>query len=154
MLVFQFAVSNSKPQSGISMTKPRPLLCALLIILFLMAASAVNFYADEIDAQPVEAQQIQPTEQALTMQATAFNAYGHDANGIDYGPGYVIISDKSEIPLYSLLEIDQYGEGQALAVSAELAKDEIQLWYNAPSKVGMFGRQTVKVITKGVGDKL
>jgi 3D (Asp-Asp-Asp) domain-containing protein len=124
--------------------------------MFLMAASAVYFYADEIDAQSVEIKQEMPApaEQIIVCRAEAFNAYGHDANGVDYGPGYVIISDKSEIPLYSLLDIDQYGEGQAVASSAELTKDEIRLWYNAPSKVPMFGRQTVKVITKGVGDKL
>lgn len=137
------------------MTKPRPLLCAFLIIMFLMAASAVYFYADEIDAQPVEVQQETPAsaEHIITCQAEAFNAYGHDANGVDYGPGYVIISDQSEIPLYSLLEIDQYGEGQAIGISSELAKDEIRLWYNAPSKVPMFGRQTVQVTVKGEGDK-
>ena len=104
------------------MTKPQPLLCALLIVMFLMAASAVYYYADEIDAQPVEIEQETPApaEQIIICRAEAFNVYGHDANGVDYGPGYVIISDQSDIPLYSLLEIDQYGEGQVLAVSAEL----------------------------------
>lgn len=123
--------------------------------MFLMAASVVYYYADEIDAQPVEAQQETPAsaEQIIICQAEAFNAYGHDANGVDYGPGYVIISDQSDIPLYSLLEIDQYGEGQAVSSSAELAKDEIRLWYNAPSKVPMFGRQTVQVKVKEEGDK-
>lgn len=120
-----------------------------------MAASAVYFYADEIDAQPVEIKQETPApaEQIIICRAEAFNVYGHDANGIDYGPGYVIISDKSEIPLYSLLEIDQYGEGQAIGISDELDTDEIRLWYNAPSKVPMFGRQTVQVKTKERGDR-
>lgn len=123
--------------------------------MFLIAASAVYFYADEIDAQPVEIKQEMPApaEQIIICRAEAFNVYGHDANGIDYGPGYVIISDKSEIPLYSLLEIDQYGEGQAIGISSELDKDEIRLWYNAPSKVPMFGRQTVQVKIKEKGDR-
>ena len=131
------------------MTRPRPLLCALLIILFLIAACAVIFYADEIDAQPAE---VPPPEFELTMQATAFCEYGWDNDGLDYGPGYCIISDKSEIPLYSLLEIDQYGQAQAVASSAELAPNEIRLWYNAPSKVEMFGRQTVQVKVYEKGD--
>ena len=132
------------------MTKPRPLLCALLTIIFFMAASAVIFYAKNTDSKPAKV--VPPPEFELTMTATAFCEYGFDSDGIDYGPGYCIISDKSEIPLYSLLEIDQYGQAQAVASSAELAPNEIRLWYNAPSKVEMFGRQTVQVKVFEKGD--
>jgi len=125
------------------------------MIFFFMTAYAVIFYAKSADGEHKEANQIivsQP-EFELTMTAPAFCEYGWDDNGIDYGPGYCIISNQSEIPLYSLLVIDQYGEGQALAESAELAPDEIQVWYNAESKIPMFGRQEVKVKIEGVGDR-
>lgn len=137
------------------MNKPRPLLCGFILIIMLLAALTVNFYAPVIDGEPeVKAEQetaAEPTNPILTMQAEAFSTYGWDTNGIDYGPGYAIISTESEIPLCSLLVIDQYGEAQAIATSDELAPDEIKLWYNAPSKVPMFGRQTVqvKIVEKG-----
>jgi len=91
--------------------------------------------------------------QIVKVRATAFCQYGYDSNGIDYGPGYVIISSQSEIPLYSLLDIDIYGEAQAIGVSDELAKDEIELWYNAPSKIPMFGEQEAYVRVLEKGDK-
>lgn len=138
------------------MTSPRPLLCGIIIIALLLTAYAVIFYADEIDGKPIqEVSQtiVAPPEFELTMQATAFNTYGYDKDGIDYGPGYCIVSSKGDIPLYSLLEIDQYGEAQAVAQSDKLAPDEIELWYNAPSKVPMFGSQEVKVKITGEGDR-
>lgn len=137
------------------MNKPRPLLCGFILIIMLLAALTVNFYAPVIDGElkTAAAKPEQPEqEQTLTMQAEAFSTYGWDADGIDYGPGYAIISTESEIPLYSLLVIDQYGEAQAIAASGELAPDEIKLWYNAPSKVAMFGRQTVQVKIMEKGD--
>ena len=98
-------------------------------------------------SNPPEPQQVQ----IIKVKATAFNLYGHDANGIDYGPGYVIISGQSEIPLYSLLDIDLYGPCQAVATSDELAKDEVKLWYKSPSDVRLFGTQDayVRVLEKG-----
>jgi 3D (Asp-Asp-Asp) domain-containing protein len=132
------------------MTKSRPLLCGLIIITLLLAAYAVIFYARSGDAETMP--KSIPAGKTLTMQATAFCEYGWDKDGLDYGPGYCIVSSKGEIPPYSLLEINQYGEAQAVAVSDELTPDEIQLWYNAPSDVPMFGQQEVKVKIKGKGD--
>jgi len=130
----------------------------LILILLIITAYFVLANAEKMDETALKADlevtvSLPEPCETRTLQATAFNAYGWDENGIDYGPGYVIISDKSDIPLYSLLEIDQYGEGQAVASSAELDTDEIRLWYNAPSKVPMFGRQTVQVKVKEEGDK-
>jgi 3D (Asp-Asp-Asp) domain-containing protein len=120
--------------------------CIAIMLLF----SLVAFLG--VTSPPVTGQTKQ-SEQTVTMQATAFNAYGWDENGIDYGPGYCIISGGSDIPLCSLLEIDQYGECQVIATSDTLKADEIQLWYNAPSKVKLFGQQEVQVKIKGEGDK-
>jgi len=102
-------------------------------MLTMTAITLIN--ADKIDS-------IVPEPQIIKLTATAFNIYGHDEMNIDYGPGYCIISSQSAIPLYSLMDVDIYGECQALAVSPYLAKDEILLWYNAPSKIAMFGTQT------------
>jgi len=118
----------------------------MLAILF-----QVLICADKIDSESPAKPPIPQQVQIIKVQATAFNEYGYDANGIDYGPGYVVISSQSEIPLYSLLDIDVYGEAQAIGVSDKLAKDEVKLWYNAPSKIPMFGEQTayVRVLEKG-----
>ncbi len=141
------------------MPMPNPNLKAYIIVLLLLllAGFGVLYYAAHISSEPSspvpeQVEQVELTEQVLTMQASAFNAYGVDGNGIDYGPGYCIISSHSDIPLYSLLEIDQYGEGQVTAQNQSLAKNEILLWYNAPSKVELFGQQTVKVKVLGKGD--
>ena len=125
----------------------------LILILLIITAYFVLANADKIDCIIPETEtEPQQSEQILTLQATAFNAYGWDTNGIDYGPGYCIVSSESDIPLYSLLEIDQYGEGQVIATSDTLKANEIQVWYNAPSKVGVFGTQTVQVKILGKGD--
>jgi len=124
---------------------------AYMFMLALLTAWAVIFYVSNLDDRPVPAI-AQQSKQILTMQAMAFCSYGWDANGIDYGPGYVVVSSYSDIPLYSLLEIDQYGEGQVISVSEGLATNEILVWYNAPSKIEMFGRQTVKVKVMEKGD--
>ena len=125
----------------------------LILILLIITAYFVLANADKIDCIIPETEtEPQQSEQILTLQATAFNAYGWDENGIDYGPGYCIVSSYSDIPLYSLLEIDQYGEGQVIATSDTLKANEIQVWYNAPSKVGVFGTQTVQVKILGKGD--
>lgn len=140
---------------GTLIKKTRPYLYGAIVLLVFLITIAVNFYARSINAKPVLESKpiaIKQAETILTMQATAFCTYGWDKNKIDYGPGYCIVSSKGKIPLYSLLEIDPYGEGQAMAVSDKLAPDEIQVWYNAPSKVPMFGRQEVKVKVKGKGD--
>lgn len=137
------------------LNKTRPYLYGAIVLLVLLTTVAVIFYARSINTKPVLGYKPLVAEQAettLTMQATAFCTYGWDMNKIDYGPGYCIVSSKGEIPLYSLLEIEPYGEGQAIAISDKLAPDEIQVWYNAPSKVPMFGRQEVKVKVKGKGD--
>jgi 3D (Asp-Asp-Asp) domain-containing protein len=118
-----------------------------LIMLTLLAITLLN--ADKIDSKPAP----EPQPQPIKVTATAFCQYGQDETGIDFGPGYCIISDQSEIPLYSLLDIDIYGECQAVAKSDKLAKDEVKLWYNAPSKVPMFGTQTAYVRIIGEGDK-
>ena len=130
----------------------------LILILLAITAYFVITNADKLDEAALKADlevtvSLPEPCETVTMQATAFNAYGWDENGIDYGPGYCIVSSESEIPLYSLLEIDQYGEGQAIATSDTLKANEIQVWYNAPSKVNMFGTQTVQVKIKGEGDK-
>jgi 3D (Asp-Asp-Asp) domain-containing protein len=121
---------------------------AFILLIMLALLTIVLFNADKIDGEPPPIEQ-----QVITCQATAFNAYGTDSNGIDYGPGYVIVSSYSDIPLYSLLEIDQYGEGQVMSKSVGLEKHEIMVWYNAPSKIDMFGRQTVQVRVLGDGDR-
>ena len=130
----------------------------LILILLIVAAYFVLANAEKIDETALKADleatvSLPEPCETRTMQATAFNAYGWDGNGIDYGPGYCIVSSESDIPLYSLLEIDQYGEGQVIATSDTLKANEIQVWYNAPSKVGVFGTQTVQVKIKGEGDK-
>ena len=138
-----------------AMNKSRPYLYGAILFLVFLTTVAVIFYARNINAKPVlenKAIVVEQAEPTLTMQATAFCTYGWDKNKIDYGPGYCIVSSKGEIPLYALLEIEPYGEGQAIAVSDKLAPDEIQVWYNAPSKVSMFGRQEVKVKVKEKGD--
>ena len=125
----------------------RKLIPAITFLLIMLAGAFITLpNAEKIDSKPVEPQIIKVT-------ATAFNIYGHDPNGIDYGPGYVIISTESEIPLYSLLDIDVRGECQALGVSPYLAKDEIKIWYNAPSDIPLFGTQTAYVRILGEGDK-
>jgi len=125
---------------------------ALIIVTWTLAFLVISTAVKPID----KPSKLTPTPlpqqvQIIKVQATAFNIYGHDANGIDYGPGYVIISTESDIPLYSLLDIDIYGPCQAIATSDKLAKDEIKLWYNAPSDIPLFGTQTayVRVIEKG-----
>ena len=130
----------------------RPLATILAIVTLLCLFVWVLHDADKIDGvQPTTPPE--PQVQIIKVTATAFNEYGHDANGIDYGPGYVIISSQSEIPLYSLIDIDICGECQALGVSPYLAKDEIQIWYNAPSDIPLFGTQTAYVRVLGKGDK-
>jgi len=133
------------------MRKFMPTIAVLFLMLALLFPTLI--YADKIDeiaiTEPPEPQQVQ----IIKVRATAFNEYGHDSNGIDYGPGYVIISSQSEIPIYSLLDIDVYGPCQAVATSDRLAKDEIQLWYNAPSKVPMFGQQEAFVRVLEEGDR-
>lgn len=130
----------------------------LILILLAVTAYFVLINAAKMDDTALKADlevtvSLPEPCETRTMQATAFNAYGWDASGIDYGPGYCIVSSESEIPLYSLLEIDQYGEGQAIGISDELDTDEIRLWYNAPSKAPMFGRKTVQVKIKEKGDR-
>lgn len=130
----------------------------LILILLAITAYFVLINAEKMDNTALKADlevtvSLPEPCETLTMQATAFNAYGWDANGIDYGPGYCIVSSESEIPLYSLLEIDQYGEGQAIATSDTLKANEIQVWYNSPSKVRLFGQQEVQVKILGEGDK-
>ena len=140
---------------SISMNKTRPYLYGAILLLVFLTSVSVIFYARSIKTKPVLENKpvvVEQAETTLTMQATAFCTYGWDQNKIDYGPGYCIVSSKGEIPLYALLEIEPYGEGQAIAVSDKLAPDEIQVWFNAPSKVPMFGRQEVKVKVKGKGD--
>jgi len=123
------------------------LLLAIAIISTALILLTLNF-ADKIDSKPIVEQ-----EQIITVQATAFNEYGTDSKGIAYGPGYVIVSSHGQIPLNALLDIDIYGECQAVAVSDKLASDEIMLWYNAPSKVKMFGEQTAYARIIGKGDR-
>ncbi len=130
----------------------------LILILLIITAYFVITNADKLDETALKADlevtvSLPESCEIRTMQATAFSAYGWDDNGIDYGPGYCIVSSESDIPLYSLLEIDQYGEGQVIATSDTLKVNEIQLWYNAPSKVDVFGQQEVQVKIKGEGDK-
>ena len=105
----------------------RPLATILAIVTLLCLFVWVLHDADKIDGIQPTVPPEPPQEQIIKVTATAFNIYGHDANGIDYGPGYVIISTESEIPLYSLLDIDICGEAQALGVSDRLAKDEIKI---------------------------
>ena len=126
------------------------ILVIVMWIIVISAMAAMNKPADKAKAEPL-AKPEQQQAQIIKVKATAFNEYGHDANGIDYGPGYVIISGQSEIPLYSLLDIDIYGPCQAVGVSPYLTKDEVKLWYNGTSKVTMFGTQTayVRVLEKG-----
>lgn len=129
----------------------------LILILLIITAYFVLANAEKIDDTALKADlevtvSLPEPCETRTMQATAFSAYGWDENGIDYGPGYCIVSSESDIPLYSLLEIDQYGEGQVIATSDTLKANEIQLWYNAPSKVDMFGTQTVQIKILGEGD--
>jgi 3D (Asp-Asp-Asp) domain-containing protein len=122
----------------------RKLIPAIIFLLIMLTGAFITLLnADKIDSEP--------EPQIIKVTATAFNIYGHDPNGIDYGPGYVIISTESEIPLYSLLDIDIYGPCQAVGVSPYLTKDEVKLWYNGTSKVTMFGTQTayVRVLEKG-----
>jgi len=123
---------------------------ALVIVTWTLAFIVLSTAIKPI-SKPSGLPQPEQQVQIIKVAATAFNEYGHDANGIDYGPGYVIISTESEMPLYSLLDIDVYGPCQAVATSNKLAKDEVKLWYNAPSKVKMFGEQEayVRVLEKG-----
>ena len=131
------------------MDRPLAMIMATVALLCLFVWTLHD--ADRIDGvQPTTPPE--PQIQIIKVTATAFNEYGHDANGIDYGPGYVIISSQSEIPLYSLIDIDICGECQALGVSPYLAKDEIQIWYNAPSDIPLFGTQTAYVRIIGKGD--
>jgi len=128
-------------------------------MIFIILMLTIGFFtltnADKIDRVSPAAPEPPQQEQVeiIKVTATAFNEYGRDSNGIDYGPGYVIISTESEIPLYSLLDIDIYGPCQAIATSDKLAKDEIKLWYNAPSDIPMFGTQTAYVRVLEKGDK-
>jgi 3D (Asp-Asp-Asp) domain-containing protein len=135
------------------MRKPMPAIMVLLFLLVTAIATTIN--ASKTDSEPPTVKPPEPPQQVqiIKVKATAFNEYGYDSNGIDYGPGYCIISNQSEIPLYSLLAIDIYGEAQAIGVSNKMAKDEIKLWYNAPSKIPMFGEQTAYVRILGKGDK-
>ena len=125
---------------------------ALIIFMWALTIYVVVAFNRPDSETPVITSPEPPQVQIIKVTAQAFNEYGHDANGIDYGPGYVIISTESEIPLYSLLDIDVYGEAQAVATSNELAPDEIKIWYNAPSKVPMFGEQIAQVKILGKGD--
>jgi hypothetical protein len=125
-------------------------LALLLMMAFTTLLNADNVNAPEPITKAIEPQVIEPL--IIKVYARAFNAYGNDINGVDYGPGYVVISDKSEIPIYSLLDIDIYGECQAIGVSNKLAKDEIRLWYNSPSKVMLFEPQMAFVRVLGMGD--
>ena len=134
------------------MRKLVPTLSILFILLAIFFQTLI--FADKIDSEPPTKPPPEPHVQIIKVTATAFCEYGYDSNGIDYGPGYVIISTESEIPLYSLLDIDVYGPCQAVRVSDKLAKDEVQLWYNAPSKVDMFGQQTAYVRVLGEGDRV
>jgi len=120
----------------------------LVIIMWIIVISATITMNKPTASQPAP----EPQPQIIQVTATAFCQYGHDKNGIDYGPGYVIISSQSEIPLYSLLDVDVCGECQALGISDKLAKDEIKIWYNAPSDIPLFGTQTAYVRILGKGD--
>jgi len=127
----------------------RPLATILATVTLLCLFVWTLHDADKIDGvQPTTP----PEPQIIKVTATAFCEYGHDTNGIDYGPGYVIISTESEIPLYSLLDVDVHGPCQAVAMSDKLAKDEVRLWYNAPSDIPLFGTQTAYVRVLGKGD--
>ncbi|MFA7171560.1 MAG: hypothetical protein WC180_06225, partial [Candidatus Paceibacterota bacterium] len=112
----------------------RKIIPAIIFLLIMLTGAYITLSnADKIDSKPINPPEQQV--QIIKVKATAFNIYGHDVNGIDYGPGYVIISTESEIPLYSLLDIDIYGPCQAVGVSPYLTKDEVKLWYNGTSKV-------------------
>jgi len=126
---------------------------ALIIFMWALTIYVVVAFNRPDSETPVITSPEPPQVQIIKVTAQAFNEYGHDANGIDYGPGYVIISTESEIPLYSLLDIDVYGPCQAIATSDKLAKDEIKLWYNAPSDIPMFGTQTAYVRVLEEGDR-
>ena len=125
------------------------ILVIIMWIIVITAIVAMNKPIIEPPAKPPEPQQVQ----IIKVKATAFNIYGHDSNGIDYGPGYVIVSSQSEIPLYGLLDIDIYGPCQAIAKSDKLEKDEVQLWYNSPSDVRLFGEQEAWVRVLEMGDR-
>ena len=126
---------------------------ALVIFMWALTIYVVVAFNRPDSETPVITSPEPPQVQIIKVTAQAFNEYGHDANGIDYGPGYVIVSSQSEIPLYSLLDIDLYGPCQAVATSDELAKDEVKLWYNSPSDVRLFGTQDAYVRVLEKGDK-
>jgi 3D (Asp-Asp-Asp) domain-containing protein len=121
----------------------------LALILFLMMIVRTTVPEDK----PLEVVETINNVPIVKVQAAAFCEYGVDSKGLDYGPGYCIVSAQGEIPLYSLLDVDIYGEAQAVATSDKLAPDQIRLWYNAPSKVLMFEPQMAFVRVLGMGDR-
>lgn len=82
----------------------------IYVLLIMLAYDLKSALPEDKPVPPAEVQIIQVT-------ARAFCEYGFDAKGNDYGPGYVIVSDKGEIPPGSYLDIDLCGQAQVMAVS-------------------------------------
>jgi 3D (Asp-Asp-Asp) domain-containing protein len=136
------------------MNKMKLILLAIFpgLAILILGLMVYNVKTNPTEVKPITAPTSINDVQIVKVQATAFCEYGVDENGLDYGPGYVIVSAQGEIPLYSLLDIDIYGEAQAVAVSNKLAPNEIRMWYNAPSKVLLFEPGTAYVRILGIGD--
>ena len=131
-----------------------------VIILLLIFTFTFSFY---LSGMFCETKNVMPEDKPIPadinaipivqVTARAFCEYGIDSNGNDYGPGYVIISTESSIPLYSNLDIDIYGSCQVVAVSPYLAKDEVLVWKQSPSEVKAFDQQTAWVRVLGEGER-
>ena len=89
--------------------------------------------------------------QIVQVVARGFCEYGHDRAGNAYGPGYVIVSAYGFIPLGANLDVDLFGQCQAVSSTTDLASNEIKVWMQSPSEVAAVGYQEawVQVLEKG-----
>ena len=110
----------------------------VIILLSLMLGEYAAFPQDK----PIPAE---PQPHIIQVVARGFCDYGWDKAGNEYGLGYVIVSDKGEIPLGAYLDIDLFGEAQAMTTTTSLAANEILVWMQSPSEVKAFGEQTAWV---------
>ena len=119
----------------------------IIVLLSLMLGEYAAFPQDK----PIPAE---PQPHIIQVVARGFCDYGWDKAGNEYGTGYVIVSAHGPIPLGSYLDIDLFGEAQAMTTTTSLAANEILVWMQSPSEVKAFGEQTAWVRILGEGEKL
>ena len=120
---------------------------AIIILLFMLLGEYNKVLPED---KPIPAE---PQPHIIQVVARGFCDYGWDKAGNEYGTGYVIVSAHGAIPLGSYLDIDLFGEAQAMTTTTSLAESEILVWMQSPSEAKAFGEQTAGVRIVEVGGR-